>query len=318
MAISNGPAIPAVTHQARQNVVPLPEQVRNVVFLIADPLVVVRPFRTKDNVAHLPAIEMNLAESQCGDEQPGPGHRLVRQREGFAQIGELFRRVRSGELSPLIHGLLELLSREFVRDLQLFFLSQTGVAAERLAGHLQRQGIAFHQGGQNGGDIGSGFLGSKNRAQNRQGRGWGLGIAHSLHPFRLPIVGLDQPHFPSGGLALGNSIFTRQPRFHLPKTALTARERFPAIGNLRGRVRGHPAAVPQIAPVLLQQFLGAGHEHLIRGLFLTSRFRLSAFGFRLINLPGESRLRRINAERINEVFAAQMRGLDRRQGIQRR
>jgi hypothetical protein len=87
---------------------------------------------------------------------------------------------------------------------------------------------------------------------------------------------------------------------NFPEDRLRRFQRPAGVGDLNGFVGGHFAAVPQITFVLGEQFRRRCGENFISRLFLAA---LAAF-----NRPKQAWVRRVNSQRVDGIFAAQIRG----------
>ena len=121
----------------------------------------------------------------------------------------------------------------------------------------------------------------------------------TANPSGLPILGVEQAHLPGGGRAPSGSAPRAVPHASLPVAAQPGSERGAAISDVGGVAGLHPARVPQIASILRQQFGAGRDEHLIGGL-------ANALSARP-NQPAQLRVRLINAQRILEILALQVR-----------
>lgn len=93
LALETEPApVPAVAQQEAQLVAPAADQVRDVVRLVAQPVLVGGPARRQDEVADAAAVECGDVEAVRGGVQPGLDHlaryvqRAAQHRRGCVQI----------------------------------------------------------------------------------------------------------------------------------------------------------------------------------------------------------------------------------------
>ncbi len=145
-------------------------------------------------------------------------------------------------------------------------------------------------------DIGAGLLDPAVKLENpaKEGGRIRVRVRGAGDPFRPPVAGLQEAHFPTGRFALGGAAGL-VPDADLPENLLARFERLAGVADLRGVIGHGFAAIPQVGLILLQSGFTAGDQHLIRRLFHRSLIGGEN--------PAQARLRRINAERVIEIVA---------------
>ncbi|MCC2669974.1 MAG: hypothetical protein K0Q72_2445 [Armatimonadetes bacterium] len=138
-------------------------------------------------------------------------------------------------------------------------------------------------------------------------RRWTSGLLpRAADPLAAPVRLLRQPHLPTSHRAPGGGATVAVPDPHLPPARLRRRERLPSVGHLRGAVRRHAAAIPEVAPVPPELGLAAGHQHLVSGLALSPLPGLQQ--------PPQPGVRGVQPDRVLQVLAFQAGHLHRLPG----
>ena len=132
---------------------------------------------------------------------------------------------------------------------------------------------------------------------------WGLGRSRLARrivadPIGLPIPGLKQAHRPYRRLAPGGFAPVLVPDLHHPIAALVRDKRLALINGADGLVARGLAGVPKVALAPAEELLAAGDQQPV------SRLPLPALTG--LNDPAQARRGFVNAERINQVFAAEI------------
>ena len=79
------------------------------------------------------------------------------------------------------------------------------------------------------------------------------------------------------------------------------------IGRADGFIAGDFASVPEVSTVFAEKLLAAGHQEAVRGLPLPA--------FAGLDNPAQARGGLVNAEGVNAVFAAKVRGREGLAGV---
>ena len=136
-------------------------------------------------------------------------------------------------------------------------------------------------------------------------RGWSLGsgIGFQADPPRPPVGRVEQAHRPPGGFAPGRRSTLAVPHLHLPEDLLAGPQRTTAIGHVELLVRLDAPAVPDVPAVARQAVERRRHEDLPRAVAQALAFPAE--------LPGETRRRGVDAERVHHAVAPQLSGSQR-------
>ena len=139
----------------------------------------------------------------------------------------------------------------------------------------------------------------------------GVGCADPLRA--RPIGRAQHAHRPLPYRAPGRGRAGLIPHPDLPPDGLVRDERLAGVGHLDGPVGGHLAGIPQVAAVGGQQGGRGGRDHLVGALGQTVRGGIDG-----LQQPVEPRVRGVDAQRIDAVFATHPRDLQAARAVRRR
>lgn len=123
------------------------------------------------------------------------------------------------------------------------------------------------------------------------------GIVGATNPLGVPVVGIRESHAPHRRSALDPTV--GGPDLRPPIAAHARGEWLAGIRDLRALVAGDFSTIPEIAFRLVQERFTRGDLNVIGHLFDV------LFSLR-VDLPGKPRRRRVDSQRIGEVFATQV------------